>query len=45
LLVQGLCDTVEIRIDNGRPTEKEFHEEDFLDASEFDDSDEDYQAE
>ena len=34
IVVQGLCDTVEIRIDNLRPTStgKQFTEEDFLDS-------------
>ncbi|RAL12063.1 uncharacterized protein BO97DRAFT_405784 [Aspergillus homomorphus CBS 101889] len=31
LFTQGLCDVVMIRIDNQRPTETQFNEEDFLD--------------
>ncbi|PYH49941.1 uncharacterized protein BP01DRAFT_9787 [Aspergillus saccharolyticus JOP 1030-1] len=31
LVIQGLCDVVMIRIDNQRPTETQFNEEDFLD--------------
>jgi hypothetical protein len=30
--VQGKCDVVDIRIDNLRPTENQFHESDFLDS-------------
>jgi hypothetical protein len=37
--VQGLCDVVDIRIDNGRPNEKEFRESDMLDTEESGDSD------
>lgn len=38
-VVQGLCDVVDIRIDNGRPTEKEFRESDLLDSEQSGDSD------
>ncbi|PLB45251.1 hypothetical protein P170DRAFT_479769 [Aspergillus steynii IBT 23096] len=31
LPVQGMCDVVSVRIDNQRPTETQFNEEDFLD--------------
>jgi hypothetical protein len=37
--VQGLCEVVDIRIDNGRPNEKEFRESDMLDSEESGDSD------
>jgi hypothetical protein len=30
--VQGMCDVVDIRIDNLRPTENQWHESDFLDS-------------
>lgn len=32
LFIQGLCEVVDVRIDNQRPTEEQFHENDFLDA-------------
>ena len=31
LFIQGLCEVVDVRIDNQRPTEEQFHENDFLD--------------
>lgn len=37
--VQGLCDVVDIRIDNMRPREEQFHENDFLDSEESGDED------
>jgi hypothetical protein len=37
--VQGMCDVVSIRIDNQRPSETQFNENDFLDAEPSDDSD------
>lgn len=37
--IQGMCDVVEIRIDNQRPAEMQYHENDFLDAEPSDDSD------
>lgn len=36
---QGMCDVVSIRIDNQRPTELQFNENDFLDDEPSDDSD------
>jgi hypothetical protein len=44
LFVQGLCDIVDIRIDNQRPRDKEFNEDDFMEADDHDESDEDYEA-
>lgn len=40
IYIQGLCEVVDIRIDNQRPTEEQFHENDFLD--EEPDGDEDW---
>lgn len=37
--LQGMCDVVSIRIDNQRPTELQFNENDFLDEEPSDDSD------
>lgn len=37
--VQGMCDVVSIRIDNQRPSDMQFNENDFLDAEPSDDSD------
>lgn len=37
--IQGMCDVVEIRIDNQRPAEMQYHENDFLDEEPSDDSD------
>jgi len=37
--IQGLCDTVDIRIDNQRPREEQFNESHFLDAEESGDED------
>lgn len=37
--LQGMCDVVSIRIDNQRPTEMQFNENDFLDDEPSDDSD------
>jgi hypothetical protein len=36
---QGLCDVVDVRIDNGRPRDHEFRESDMLDSEESGDSD------
>jgi hypothetical protein len=36
---QGLCDVVDVRIDNARPRDHEFHESDMLDEEESGDSD------
>ena len=30
--IQGMCDEVDVRIDNLRPREEQFHESDFLDS-------------
>lgn len=38
-LLQGMCDVVSIRIDNQRPTELQYNENDFLDDEPSDDSD------
>lgn len=37
--VQGMCDVVDIRIDNLRPTENQMHESDFLDSEPSGDED------
>lgn len=37
--IQGLCDIVDIRIDNQRPREEQFNENDFLDTEESGDED------
>jgi len=37
--IQGLCDIVDIRIDNQRPREEQFNENDFLDSEESGDED------
>jgi len=37
--IQGLCDVVDIRIDNQRPREEQFNENDFLDSEESGDED------
>jgi hypothetical protein len=37
--VQGMCDVVDIRIDNLRPTENQMHENDFLDSEPSGDED------
>jgi hypothetical protein len=37
--IHGLCDVVDIRIDNSRPKEREFRESDMLDSEESGDSD------
>ncbi|SLM35838.1 Leucine-rich repeat [Lasallia pustulata] len=37
--IQGLCEAVDIRIDNQRPTEEQFHENDFLDEEPIGDED------
>ncbi|KAI4128402.1 MAG: hypothetical protein LQ347_004190 [Umbilicaria vellea] len=39
LFIQGLCEVVDIRIDNQRPTERQFHEKDFLDEEPAGDED------
>lgn len=38
-IVQGMCDVVELRIDNLRPTENQFTEADFLDSEPEEDGD------
>lgn len=37
--VQGMCDVVQILLDNGTPAEEQFNEEDFLDSEPSDDED------
>lgn len=39
LFIQGMCDVVDVRIDNQRPREELFNENDFLDAEASDDED------
>ena len=39
LFIQGLCEVVDVRIDNQRPTEEQFHENDFLDEEPIGDED------
>ena len=39
LVIQGLCNTVTVQIDNLRPTEDQFHEKDFLDEEASGDED------
>ncbi|EAW08479.1 uncharacterized protein ACLA_032140 [Aspergillus clavatus NRRL 1] len=39
LFIQGMCDTVMVRIDNQRPTETQFNEQDFLDDERSGDED------
>lgn len=39
LYIQGLCEVVDVRIDNQRPTEEQFHENDFLDEEPAGDED------
>jgi hypothetical protein len=37
--IQGMCDEVDVRIDNLRPREEQFHESDFLDSEPSGDED------
>lgn len=31
-MIQGLCETVDVSIDNQRPSEMQFNEDDFMDS-------------